>query len=365
MSNSNTESDSQKVYEEPEGLDLQMDKGFAYPLDSLLIRPEQRTVYEIMRRIDKKAYILDPDFQRDFVWKEDRQSRLIESVLMRIPLPVFYLAEQDSGKIIVVDGLQRLMTFRRYLKDEFSLKIPKSKLNGKKFSSLPQQYQARIEDTNLIVYLIDSKVPERARLDIFERVNSGIPLSRQQMRNSLNNGPATRWLKKQALSEIFLAATDGSLNPKTMRDREVINRFCGFFLLGYTKYSDDMDDFLASTLVYMNQFDEAKLNELETTFLRSMKNNLIIFGKHSFRKHNSVNSKRSVINIALFDVMSCIMTKYSTDFVKKHATQFQQKFYILMNNPTFLASITLATNDLPRVLSRFELAEEIFTELKE
>ncbi|KKZ13994.1 MAG: hypothetical protein TQ37_02580, partial [Candidatus Synechococcus spongiarum 15L] len=93
-----------------EGLDSDLDSWGDYPLDELLIRNEVRTIYEVIRRIDKGSYIMDPDFQRDFIWPTDKQSRLIESVIMRIPLPVFYLAEDEQGRMIVVDGLQRLST---------------------------------------------------------------------------------------------------------------------------------------------------------------------------------------------------------------------------------------------------------------
>jgi len=200
----------------PEGLDTSSFDLGDYPIDSLLIRSDQRTVFDVIRRMEKGQFILDPDFQRDFVWDEAKQSRLIESTLMRIPLPVFYLAENEEGKVIVVDGLQRLSTLQRFLRDELALRDlgkesgepnerrESHQLNGMRFRDLPPKLQNRIEDTQLILYLIDAKVPERARLDIFDRVNSGVPLSRQQMRNSLYVGPATRWLKERAQSAVFL-----------------------------------------------------------------------------------------------------------------------------------------------------------------
>lgn len=175
------ETDRQPVQEpksplcdEPEGTDDNIPRS-DYSMDSILIRNETRTVFEVIRRIKSERYILTPDFQRDFVWDEIKQSRLIESVLMRIPLPVFYLAERKDGKIIVVDGLQRLNALHRYLTNELSLKGltgGSTNLNGKKFEAIPPGLQARIEDTTLILFLIDSKVPARAMLDIFERVNS-------------------------------------------------------------------------------------------------------------------------------------------------------------------------------------------------
>src|SRR5690349_17536184 len=170
-----------------------------YPIDTLLIRNENRTVHDVLRRIDQKTFVMDPDFQRDFIWADDKQSRLIESVLMRIPLPVFYLAEDDDGRMVVVDGLQRLSTFQRFVGNKLRLRLPdQPDLNRRRFHELSPKLQNRIEDCNLILYVIDAKVPERARLDIFERVNGGVPLTRQQMRNCLFMGKATRFLRTEA-----------------------------------------------------------------------------------------------------------------------------------------------------------------------
>ena len=100
-------------YEELEGLDPDGGLLGDYPIDDLLIRHENRTIYDVIRRIDQGGYIMNPDFQRDFIWPDAKQSKLIESVIMRIPLPVFYIAEDDEGKMVVVDGLQRLFSVRR------------------------------------------------------------------------------------------------------------------------------------------------------------------------------------------------------------------------------------------------------------
>ncbi|MGH6672264.1 MAG: DUF262 domain-containing protein [Xanthobacteraceae bacterium] len=111
--------------EEPEieGLDRPDGVGWSeYSLDSVFVRSETRSVSSIIQRIDARRCVLDPEFQRDFVWPEDKQSKLIESCVMRIPLPVFYLAEAQDGRIIIVDGLQRLTTFHRFVKGQFRLK---------------------------------------------------------------------------------------------------------------------------------------------------------------------------------------------------------------------------------------------------
>ena len=284
------------IDEEIEGLESTSDESLwkDYPIDTLHINTENRSIFEVLRRIRSGRYILDPDFQRDFIWPTDKQSKLIESVLMRIPLPVFYLAEDNEGRVVIVDGLQRLSTFKEFVDGNTVLRLPeREELDGRTFEQLPFKFQNRIEDFNLTLYTIDSKVPERARLDIFERVNSGIPLTRQQMRNSLFMGPGTVFLKTEATTDIFREATGKSLNYRTMRDREFVNRFCAFKVLERSQYTGDMDVFLALALKTMNKMNSEQLNTLSGTFRASMTNNLEVFGRHAFRKHDGFSNRRS------------------------------------------------------------------------
>lgn len=335
-----------------------------YPIDDLLIRQETRTVYEVVRRIKKGFYVMNPDFQRDIVWEEAQQSKLIESVIMRIPLPVFYLAEDERGRMVVVDGLQRLSTFRRFLKDELVLRLShRRKLDGKKFSDLIPKLQNRVEDCNLIFYIIDSKVPESARLDIFERVNSGVPLTRQQMRNSLYMGPATRFLKREAQTEIFIQSTGGSLKTKTMRDREFVNRFCAFRLLRFEEYRGDMDQYLATCLRQMNNMEPQDFDALANEFHRGLANNLLLFGKHAFRKHTLGQDGRSVLNASLWDVMSTGLSRYSEDHIRTESAAIIEAFFDLLATEDFNTSITYSTNNQKRVRARFKMTEAMFREV--
>ena len=353
--------------EELEGLDTEAPGWGDYPLDDFLIRHENRTLVDVLRRIDSGTYIMDPDFQRDFVWPEDKQSKLIESVIMRIPLPVFYLAENREGRMIVVDGLQRLSTFHRFKHDDLRLRLPdRPELNRLRFSDLPPKLMNRIEDCNLIFYIIDSKAPDQARLDIFERVNSGEPLSRQQMRNSLFMGPATRFLKEASHTKAFLDATRESLNTKTMRDRELVNRFCAFRLLGLDEYRGDMDDFLAKSLRMMNAMKPEDLSRLSDEFQLSMANNHMLFTTHAFSKsylHPQKKGTRRMLNASIWDVMSTGLSRYTTDLVKKNSPDLRKSFRLLLQDTEFITAITYSTNDSKRVRDRFQRTENMFREI--
>ncbi len=333
-----------------------------YPLDAVMVRPETRTVAEVVKRINRRRFLLDPDFQRDFVWGPPKQSRLIESCLMRIPLPVLYVAENTAGLIAVVDGLQRLTTFVRFLGDKLALTGlgHDHPWNGKRFSDLPAHLQERVEDTQLTLYILDKGAPSRARLDIFERVNSGAILTRQQMRNAIYNGRGTRWLSKMAKEKSFLTATGRSLNAKTMRDREAINRFAGFCLLGWESYvNGDMDEFLAKALDRLNREGDDVLHELERAFIQSMHNNHELFGLHAFRRSLAMGrGKRSVTNLALFDVFSWVFTKIPRKRIDEDRDEIGQSIIELVTEPIFQEAITHSTNSTKPVKARFGMVEQ-------
>lgn len=351
---------------EPEGLDESEPIELGdYPLDSLMIRTDKRSAFEVCRRIDNDIYILDPDFQRQFIWDEGKQCKLVESAIMRIPLPVFYLAETTDGKIVVVDGLQRLSTFHRFLKNKLRLRgLEYAKtLNGKRFVDLSPKLRNRIEDTSLTLYLIDSQVPEQAKLDIFERVNSGQPLTKQQMRNCLYLGEATRWLSRMAELKEFQSATDNGLNWKTMRDRECINRFLAFYDRGLNGYTGNMDNFLRDVLGEKKAVGRTYWKEMTSKFTLSMEISKRVFERDAFRKPRGKDERRSVINVALFDVFSVLFAKYGDRIKPQHDDAIRRGLAALAGENEYFDAISYATNGVKKVALRFKRTETMIQEV--
>jgi Protein of unknown function DUF262 len=344
-----------------------------YPLDSVFVRTETRTVSNVVERIGNHRYILDPDFQREFVWSAEKQSKLIESCVMRIPLPVFYVAEAEDGRIIVVDGLQRLTSFSRFLAGDLRLTgLSKGQttttLDGRRFSELPLNLQERIQDTQLTMYILDAKAPERARLDIFERVNSGEPLTRQQMRNALYNGPGTQWLKEAAASPLFVSATGGSLDRKAMRDREAINRFCAFKLLGRKSYtSGDMDTFLAQGVRRLTKLSVQERADLRLKFDNSLELNRELFSTHAFRRSLASTDRaprHTPINISLFEVCTVNMCEFPQPpdlFLKRKL--HDGLITLIKENEAFQRAISYSTNSTQPVAIRFAALEDLVSEM--
>lgn len=350
------------VEEQIEGLQVERlpDEMSAYPLDDIMVRKDTRNVGDVVKRIEAGRYSMNPDFQRDFVWKPDKQSKLIESCVMRIPLPVLYVAEGEDGRITVVDGLQRLSTFQAFLTNKLKLTGlgRDHPLEGKRFADLPINLQERIEDTQLTLYILDKDAPEAARLDIFDRVNSGIPLSRQQMRNALYNGPATRWLAAMADDPQFLSATGETLSRETMRDREAINRFVAFHLLGWEAYNGDMDLFLARSLSMLNAATPAAIEGTTHAFRTGMARNERLFGRHSFRKslaEQREDANRSVINISMFDTFACCLANVGEDAMRSDSEGIVRSIVDLMRDERFNNALTYSTNSTVQVRARYSM----------
>jgi len=292
-----------------------------YPVD---IQPDSArySLFEIKRLIEQYEEIdLNPEFQRDFIWEPKQQYELIESILMGIPLPLFYFAIDKKGRYAVVDGLQRLRTILDFMNDLFRItKVNYLKrIERKKFSELDRSDRAKIEKYQIQAYIIPISTPERVKLDIFDRINrGGTKLNTQEMRHALYPGECTKLLKRLSESVSFKIATGMRLNNKRMRDKYVILRFLSIYLwrnkdyfdLGQygfkTEISRDFDDFFAQYMQIINCFSENTIRHLETTFLNIMDVAYKLFGEEAFTRRHMKNMP---FNMTLFDSLSYLLSR--------------------------------------------------------
>ena len=286
------------------------------PFDPTLIRFEHKQVTAdlMLKRIREGEIDLQPEFQRMAgIWDEIRMSRLIESMMLRIPLPAFYIDASDEEKWIVIDGLQRLTTINRFmeLKDLALRRLEFwQEFSGATFDDLPRKLQRRLEETQLMLYLVQQGTPHKVKFNIFRRINTGgMPLSGQEIRHALNQGASTRLLEELAQSEEFQSAVDGSVSPKRMTDRECVLRYLAFKLCNPEEYSpsDDLDTFLNDRMQQINKIGKKDLEAIEKLrfdFKRAMIVAQRIFGHQAFRKYFPKESRRMPVSKALFEVWS-------------------------------------------------------------
>lgn len=378
MSNTNLLEELPKDEDESLGIDPDEDESITQPFDPELIRVETRpmTIDLLLQRIKYEELNLAPDFQRKGgIWNTRTKSRLIESILIRIPLPAFYMDATDEDQWIVIDGLQRLTTLKMFVNDT-SLKLCDleflTDLNNKSFEELPRNLQRRIIETQVTVYLIEKGTPSEVKFNIFKRINTGgLPLSLQEIRHALNQGKSTKFLEKLAGLPEFGKATDGSVNSKRMADREFILRFLAFSIHPYDEYkAAEFDSFLSDVMAEMNSMSEHELDALERKFSQAMIAAYEIFGNDAFRKRDQINASRKPVNKALFESWSVNLSKLNSEEIRiliERKDKLKKEFIQLMNNnevePRFDLAISQGTGDTRKVKRRFSAIENLIQEV--
>ena len=338
------------------------DTSITKPFNPTLINilTKQMSMDTLLKRMREGEVNLAPDFQRAEVWRPTARSRLIESLLIRIPLPAFYMDATDEDSWLVVDGLQRLSTLRDFaIKKTMKLQDLEflTQFHGAKYSDLPRNYQRRIEETQVTVYLIEKGTPAEVKFNIFKRINTGgLPLSAQEIRHALNQGPVTTYLKDLAYSDEFRQATDNGVSDKRMTARECVLRFLAFTLTPPEKYkAADFDAFLSDAMGNLNKMKEKERSALGARFLRAVQSSHLIFSDAAFRKPRVKH--RFPVNKALFEVWTVTMdnqTDGRLELLQASREKVVRRVHELMlNDPEFLNSVSQGTGDPAKVGLRF------------
>ena len=349
-----------------------------YPNLSIKIEQAQYSIFELKRKYDKDRICIDPDFQRNLVWTNKQKSELIESVIMQIPLPLIYLAENEDGKLVVVDGRQRVTTFFQFLDNEFRLKDLKilPQINGMNFNELEEshlysRYVTIIEDTQLVVQIIKYPTKDRVRFDIFDRVNrGGTPLNKQEMRNALYQGNATKLLDELSKMKSFKDATGGAISPKHMKDKYVILRALCFYLLWRgnildknkkrMEYRSDMEELLGAVMNLFNKMDLNSIFLLKQLFDRTMTRAYQCLGKDGFRIPSNGKIRRP-ISMTLFETLFY----YFTCFDKTSVSNLEMKKGVveLLQDEEYLRSLQHSVDSSVNVKKRFGKVKEKYKEI--
>lgn len=353
-----------------------------YPIVNIKIDRQQYSIFELKRRYDRGAICLNPEYQRNYVWKSKQKSELIESVIMGIPLPLIYLAETMQGALVIVDGRQRLTTFFDYLDNKFSLKglniLPE--LNGCKFHDLEKDEDRRrfasvIEDFQLIIQIIKYPTPDRVRFDIFDRVNrGGTPLNNQEMRNALYQGHSTKLLKELAEKEEFKEATGHSISPAHMKDRYIILRAIGFYFLRKgqlvkkngekVKYKSDIEELLGITMEQLNRMSSEGIERLEQLFCEVMECVYSTLGPDAFRIPTD-SGRRRPVSMTLFESLFYFFALLAEGESNAEREKICTAVDEMLEDSVFLEALTYNVDSKIRVDDRFQVVTDKYEELTE
>lgn len=341
-----------------------------YPIDiedTIDIKDDKFSVFEYIRKVNGGKIVINPDFQRNEVWTIEQKSQLIESTMLEIPIPAFYMKKDAQGRLIVVDGLQRTLALRDFLSDGFRLTglNALNKVNGYTCSEMRKDEKlsnliTRVEDKQLLFYVISKDTPMSIVYDIFNRINTGgTKLERQEIRNCIFIGHSTRLLKDLSGESVFKRAIDGGISPKRMKDREAALRCMAFTLLDYKKnYTRSMDDFLERAMRKINKLSFVEVEDMKKSFLKIMEQTLRIYGTSNFRIPSDYTRGR--INIAVMETIYYVFYKKVELGQTIDNNLMRQSFHTLLKDPEYLDAVRNSTGSPSKVTTRFNLAKQIF-----
>ncbi|NEP83916.1 MAG: DUF262 domain-containing protein [Okeania sp. SIO3B3] len=330
------------------------------------IRENPYTVFELKRKCEQNKIILDPEFQRNpNIWTLEQKSKFIESIILNFPLPHWYMKQTKKGEYIVVDGLQRTSAIRDFIDNKFKLTGLKvlPQLNDSNFDDLkqlPGDYETRIEDKKISLYVIPYSAHPSILYEIFERVNTGgTQLQKQEIRNCIFSGQSTKLLKELSEKDYFKQAIDYGFSDKRMKDRELILHYLAFKICNDYRqdYQGDMNIFLEDAMQKINEMSDKQIDELKQDFERVMTLTYDFFEKANFRL--PTDKSRGKVNMIMFESISYFFSTHEDQFLEEHKETIKENFVKLRENSDYVGSIKRVKYDKDKVIKRFDLAQKI------
>ncbi|MCM2485797.1 DUF262 domain-containing protein [Burkholderia glumae] len=344
------------------------------------------TIREIFIQIEDGDLDLAPDFQRSFVWKDRQQIRLVESIVLGIPLPAFYFNQDRTGAHQVIDGVQRLTTIKHFMSDELFLDAAHLEylrvLEGMRYSTLDPATRRRFAGTQIVAHVIEPQTPDEVKYDIFNRVNTGgSPLTAQEIRHCMSKTRSRDFLRNLVETSNFDKATEMSFWSKDstgkltrdnhrMSDRELALRFCAFHTVSIDEYSkaSSLDSFL---LDFTRRIDEPNarahtsvdLDTLAAAFSRAMGNAAAILGKAAFRRWLPEAQRRGPLNRAVFESQAIALSEYDLDELLPYKEEIREGFRNLFSDSEYDNAVRYGTGDYLKVATRLTKPRKMLREI--
>ncbi|MCK2168822.1 GmrSD restriction endonuclease domain-containing protein [Thalassospira xiamenensis] len=358
-------------------------------LESLQQKAKERTVktqnieYDLetlVQRIKKGSIKLDPDYQRRHRWPNDTSSRLIESLILNIPIPVIFISqdvdvddevEESVARYTVIDGQQRLTAIFEFMTGRLHLSGLETleELNGSCFRDLPPFLTRRLEERTIRCLRIDSTADSQVKFDIFERLNTGsVKLEAQELRNATARGRFNDAIKDMATNNYFrkliqvdISSPLDSVKVQKMEDAELVLRFFSLREGGYNRLRKGFRDFLTENLISMNKMKIEDVNDYVNLFSKYMEFILETCGDKAFAKYRfegGDKKRMSTFNAAVFDAVAVgISDVFSVDDIMNRQEQVADRvrgYEILFSDADFFSAVSGSVNDAAKVKTRID-----------
>lgn len=327
------------------------------PKDVRTLRTQayDKSVSDLVRMIKDSDLLLESDYQRNYVWDNKKASLLIESILLNVPIPVIYVAEDEDNRWNVVDGLQRLNSLYRFFTSEFKLTGLEvlSELDRLDYSELnPKATRVLNNGIIRIIVILQESHPE-IKYDIFQRLNQGsIRLKEQELRNCIYRGPFINLLKDLRKNPVFLSCMGYDAPQNRFEDAELILRY---FALSdsFDPMTGKVKDYLSKMKTFLNAYIGKKrkatpeeIDRFKKRFEETIEKVQVVFGKSAFRKVDKDGNKDALLNRALMDVIMVSFENCRLDVIQQHKNSILKLYLELpYSDIKFGDSISYRTSD--------------------
>jgi len=313
-----------------------------------------------------------PSFQRGYVWDFKKASRLVESILLGVPIPVIYTAELQDGTEIVIDGQQRLLSLFGFIDGIFPKENKEYKLRqlevfqdleGKHYKDLEIPIQNIFKNYSIPLIIISKDSDDDVKFDIFERLNTGsVKLNDQELRNCIYRGKYNEALAKLSEYSDFQYILDSPKLKERMLDIEFILRFFAFYRNTFLKYKPPMKQFLNKEMKGYRNIDDKELSNLIDVFKKTVDIVKSVFGDKAFRRFVNGNEKDSngywqptKINKGLFDIVMWGFSQYDKSQIIPNADAIREELiYLMTHDERFTESLRVSTDSLENTQLRFD-----------
>ena len=352
---------SEQIYEKDLGPDKDPEES-RKPDGKLITQPYDLVVSSLLAQIEDGTIHLRniserPKFQRRYVWNDRLASRLIESMLLNVPIPPCFLAQNQDFELDVIDGQQRILSIYRFVDNQFRLSGLEvlTELNGLQFFQLPSNQSRRIMTYTLRCVIVTNDSDPEIRFEVFERLNtSTVPLNAQELRNSISRGSLIDLVSDLAEDPLWLKILNRDRPDKRMRGEELILRFYGFYIHGVESYSTPLKLWLNYVADHGRNYDPEFTEKLALVWRDTLDKCLLVFSPEECFRRLPVTS-RQVINRALMDLTMWSISGVPIKDVKRASAEFYQRYLDLLQDGEFQDLITRSVDHKSRTLRRFDI----------
>lgn len=331
-------------------------------------QPHDWTLSTLRDKLDRGHLELQPTYQREYVWKlrPELPSRLIESLLLEIPIPPIYFGKITGGRLEVIDGQQRLTTMINFISNKFPLQRLQrmASLNGKSFKGLPEEHQTKILDAPIRSVVIDAGSNTDLRYEVFERLNRGsMVLNEQELRNCVYRGPFNDLLRELELDPYWRKIRGTGTPEPRFVEREIILRFFAF-ANRLQFYAGNLKRFLNDYMASYAPSNPEQIKVQANIFRQTVQNIYNVFGANSARLYSidakSNGSWDAKFSVAALDIQAGALVGKPTAKVQAVAEQIREQYlYCLLTDDVLQSAISKQTGGTTQTKYRWNTFKTI------